>query len=283
MDALAVLAAGVAAWVWTGPDGAYARAACLLVPWGHGSLRRRRTAWPRWRRHRAGAARAAAWRAASIELCQGVVAELSAGRTAGDALARAVAAVSPPDPAALAPVAVVARDGGDVAAALMRAAPAGGGEGLMRLAACWRVSVVVGGGLAGLIERVTVSLRDAEAHRLDLAAQLAGPRATARMLAVLPVLGLLMGAALGMDPLSFLLGGPAGFACLLVGLVLDVAGVWWTHRLVARAESTESARSAPDSRARSRGSGGDRVPGGQGASGGMTPMERRRRVDRAWP
>ncbi|WP_083501909.1 type II secretion system F family protein [Sphaerimonospora mesophila] len=283
MDALAVLAAGVAAWVWAGPDGAYARAADLLVPWVHGSLRRRRAVWPRWRRHRAAAARAAAWRAASIELCQCVVAELSAGRTAGDALARAIAAVSPPDPAALAPVAVVARDGGDVAAALLRAAPARGGEGLMRLAACWRVSVMVGGGLAGLIERVTVSLRDAEAHRLDLAAQLAGPRATARMLAALPVLGLLMGTALGMDPLSFLLGGPAGFSCLLVGLALDAAGVWWTHRLVARAESTESARNAPGPRAGSRGPGGDRAPGVKVASEGMMPIDRRRRADRAWP
>ncbi|GIH70257.1 type II secretion system F family protein [Sphaerimonospora thailandensis] len=240
MHLIAVLAAGIAAWVWAGPDTGRTRAARLLMLSSDGSPGRPWTTWMRWRRRPAGAARAVAWRATSIELCQGVVAELAAGRTPGDALARAVAAVSPPDPAVLAPVAVVARDGGDVAAALLRVAPARGGEGLVRLAACWRVSVMVGGGLATLIERVAVSLRDAEAHRLDLAAQLAGPRATARLLAALPVLGLLMGAALGMSPLSFLLGGPAGFACLLVGLVLDAAGVWWTHRLVARAEGTGS-------------------------------------------
>lgn len=274
--------AGVAAWVWAGPDGARARVTDLLAPRDSGSLRRRRVAWPRWSRHRAGTARAAAWRAASIELCQCVVAELSAGRTAGDALARAVASVNPPDPAVLTPVAVAARDGGDVAAALLRAAPVRGGEGLMRLAACWRVSVTVGAGLAGLVERVAVSLRDAEAHRLDLAAQLAGPRATARMLAVLPVLGLLMGAALGMNPLSFLLGGPAGIACLVVGLVLDVAGVWWTRRLVARAEYTQSAgtrRAAAHGAWYRRG----RASGVRVVSEGMMAFDRRRRADRAWP
>lgn len=233
MHALAVLAAGLAAWLWTGSGIAAARVTDLLGP-------TRDRAHPlrlmtRFRKRRP-AGNAAAWRAVSIELCQAVVAELTAGRTPGDALARAVASVSPPDPAALVPVAAAARDGGDVVAALLRAAPARGGEGLVRLAACWRVSVTVGGGLAALVERVAWSLREAEAHRLDLAAQLAGPRATARMLAGLPVLGLLMGTAFGMSPLSFLLGSPAGFACLVIGLLLEAIGVWWTGRLVARAE-----------------------------------------------
>jgi tight adherence protein B len=56
------------------------------------------------------------------------------------------------------------------------------------------------------------------------------------MLAGLPLLGLLMGVGLGMDPLSFLFGSPAGYACLLVGVLLDATGFWWTHHLVTRAE-----------------------------------------------
>ena len=71
-------------------------------------------------------------------------------------------------------------------------------------------------------------------HRHDIAAQLAGPRATARLLAVLPLLGILMGAGLGMHPLSFLLGGPPGLACLTAGVALDGLGLWWTRRMAAR-------------------------------------------------
>ncbi|XVQ90157.1 type II secretion system F family protein [Microbispora siamensis] len=230
---VAMLAAAFAAWVWAGPDSGATRLASLT------RTRRPRDMRGYWvaltRRPRPGAT-AAAWRAASIELCQSLAAELSAGRTPGDALARAVSSVSPPDPAVLAPVVAAARDGGDVAAALVNAAPARGGEGLVRLAACWRVSVAVGGGLTALVERVCASLREAQAHREEVVAQLSGPRATARMLAGLPVLGLLMAAGLGMNPLAFLFGGPAGFACLVVGLALDAVGVWWTHRLVTRAE-----------------------------------------------
>jgi tight adherence protein B len=129
-----------------------------------------------------------------------------------------------------------ARDGGDVPAALLAVAPEGGGEGLRRLAACWRAGVTVGGGLVILVDRVAVSLREAEAHRQDVAAQLAGPRATARLLAGLPVLGLSMAAGLGMRPLDFLFGGPAGTACLVLGIALDGCGLWWTSRLVTRAE-----------------------------------------------
>ncbi|WP_169949958.1 type II secretion system F family protein [Microbispora sp. H11081] len=229
----AVLAAAFAAWVWAGPGSGTRRLASLTGTRRTRDLRRSCAALTR--RPRPGAT-AAAWRAASIELCQSLAAELSAGRPPGDALTRAISSVGLPDPAALAPVVAAARDGGDVAAALSGAAPARGGEGLVRLAACWRVSVAVGGGLTALVDRVCVSLREAQAHREEVAAQLSGPRATARMLAGLPVLGLLMAAGLGMNPLAFLLGGPAGFACLVVGLALDAAGVWWTHRLVIRAE-----------------------------------------------
>ncbi|MBX6383365.1 MAG: type II secretion system F family protein [Microbispora sp.] len=236
---LAVLAAAIAAWVWTGPDSGAARLTSLT---GTRRPRRTRRFWTALTRRPRPGATAAAWRAASIELCQSLAAELSAGRPPGDALVRAISSVSPPDPAALAPVIAAARDGGDVAAALSGAAPARGGEGLVRLAACWRVSVTVGGGLTALVERVCASLREAQAHREEVAAQLAGPRATARMLAGLPVLGLLMAAGLGMNPLAFLVGGPAGIACLVIGLALDAAGVWWTHKLVVRAEEPPGSR-----------------------------------------
>jgi tight adherence protein B len=45
------------------------------------------------------------------------------------------------------------------------------------------------------------------------------------------VLGLLLGAGLGAAPWHFLLGTPAGSACLSVGVGLQLAGLAWTDRL----------------------------------------------------
>ncbi|MGI5284845.1 type II secretion system F family protein [Nonomuraea polychroma] len=228
---VAALSTACALWLWTGPTTATTRLARLTA--------HHRT--PRWRSlprlftRQSPGRRAQAWRLASIELCQALSAELSAGRTPGEALTRAMAAVDFPDPAALRPIVAAARDGGDVAAALIASAPPQGGEGLRRLAACWDVSVTVGAGLAALVERVASTLRAAQAHRQDVAAQLAGPRTTARMLAALPALGLLMAAALNMHPLDFLLGSLPGFACLVTGIILDACGLWWTSRMAARA------------------------------------------------
>ncbi|MER6944097.1 type II secretion system F family protein [Nonomuraea sp. NPDC000554] len=177
-----------------------------------------------------------AWRRASIELCQALSAELTAGRTPGEAMARAVAAVDFPTSEALRPLIAAARDGGDVSAALLALAPAQGGEGLRRLAACWEVSVTVGAGLSALVERVAGTLRTTQTHRQDVAAQLAGPRTTARMLAALPALGLLMAGALGMHPVGFLLGTLPGLGCLIAGITLDACGLWWTHKMAQRAE-----------------------------------------------
>jgi len=228
---IAALSTALAVWLWTGPDVATLRLHRLIsqqedLPWY--ALR---SALIRPSRAR----RAEVWRRASIELCQALSAELSAGRTPGEALSRAIPVVDFPEPDLLRPVLAAARDGGDVPAALMAAAPAQGGEGLHRLAACWDVSLRVGAGLAALVERVASTLRTAQIHRNDVTAQLAGPRATARMLAVLPALGLGMGAALGMRPLTFLFGSLPGLLCLLAGIALDACGLWWTHRMATRA------------------------------------------------
>ncbi|MEV8636731.1 type II secretion system F family protein [Streptosporangium sp. NPDC051023] len=236
MTTAAVFLAAVAAWLWSGPGPATARLWRARERHPHSPPRRSRPLRTRFTDASRPSRRAAAWQAASVELCQGLAAELAAGRTAGEALARAVSAVDFPDPVALRPLIAAARDGGDIPAALLTVTPERGGEAFRELAACWRVSVTTGAGLSVLVDRVAVSLREAQAHRQDLAAQLAGPRATARLLAFLPALGLLMAAGLGMSPLDFLFGGPAGVGCLFSGLALDGCGLWWTNHLVARAQ-----------------------------------------------
>ena len=233
MTAVAVVLAALAVWLWTGPDPATAR--LRRVEHRHSPPRRSPSPYARLTAAYRLSKRTAAWQTASIELCQALASELAAGRTAGEALARAVPAAGFPDPVALRPLVAAARDGGDIPAALLAVAPEKGGEAFRGLAACWRVSVTTGAGLSVLVDRVAASLREAQAHRQDLAAQLAGPRATARLLACLPALGLLMAAGLGMSPLDFLFGSPAGLGCLASGLTLDACGLWWTNRLVTRA------------------------------------------------
>ncbi len=172
-----------------------------------------------------------------IALCGVLAGEVRAGRQPGEALLRA-AQDSGGLGDAQAAVVAAARFGGDVPGALASAARQPGAEGLRGLAACWRVAVDQGAGLAAGLDRLEGALRADRDRRADLRAQLAGARSTAVMLAGLPALGLLLGTALGADPLHVLLHSGAGLGCLLVGAVLEGLGMWWATRIVRGAEAT---------------------------------------------
>ncbi|WP_369242679.1 type II secretion system F family protein [Streptomyces sp. R21] len=173
---------------------------------------------------------------AVIALCGALAGEVRAGRQPGEALLRA-ARDSGGLGEAQAVVLAAARFGGDVPSALTDAARQPGADGLVGLAACWRVAVDRGAGLAAGLDRLEGALRAERDQRADLRAQLAGSRSTAVMLAGLPVLGLLLGTALGADPLHVLLHTGAGLGCLLVGGVLEGVGMWWALRIVRGAEA----------------------------------------------
>ena len=97
------------------------------------------------------------------------------------------------------------------------------------------LAVEVGAAPAEVLDRVVGSLaRDAEAAGQRRAA-LAGPQATARVLAWLPALGLLLGFALGANPAHVLLDGGRGTGLLLLGTGLTVLGRQWTARHVRAA------------------------------------------------
>jgi tight adherence protein B len=94
-----------------------------------------------------------------------------------------------------------------------------------------------GGAFASVADGLASALRDEETHRQQVSAQLAGARATAKLLAVLPLLGIAMAAALGAHPLTFLFTTLPGFVCLIVGVALDATGIVWTRRIATSAES----------------------------------------------
>lgn len=106
------------------------------------------------------------------------------------------------------------------------------------LAACFDIAQASGCPLADVLTRFAAQLEaedDADAARQTA---LAGPKATVRLLSWLPVLGLGLGAALGVDPLATLLGTPLGLAALLAGAALTAVGRIWSSRLVSAAART---------------------------------------------
>jgi tight adherence protein B len=175
--------------------------------------------------------------AAVVELAEVLSAELWAGRAPAAALGLACAAVDDPTlSAALGPVAETARLGGEVPDVLASASGEPGCRALGWLGVAWRVAEGSGAGLASTVERIAAAARADGEHRREVSAQLASPRATALLLAGLPVIGLGLGALLGADPLGFLFGTPAGWGCLVTGASLEFAGLAWTRRMSATAE-----------------------------------------------
>lgn len=103
------------------------------------------------------------------------------------------------------------------------------------LAACLDIAEASGCPLADVLTRFAAQLEvedDADAARQTA---LAGPKATVTLLTWLPLMGLGLGVALGVDPVAVLLGTPLGLAALAAGLVLTAAGRVWSARLVSAA------------------------------------------------
>jgi tight adherence protein B len=100
-----------------------------------------------------------------------------------------------------------------------------------RLAAACEVSERLGAPLADLLDRVESDLRHAERVRAAVAAQTSGARASAALLALLPVAGIGLGYAMGARPGHALLHTPLGAVCALGALLLQSAGLGWTGRL----------------------------------------------------
>ena len=195
-----------------------AAAGAGAVALGHRRARRRR--WVRTGTH-------------VLETCEVLAGELVAGCPPGLALERAAACWAPLEPAAAA-----FRVGADVPDALRDlAAGIDGAADLRVVAAAWQVAHHTGQGLGAAVERVGETLRGAAATRRVVEAELASARATARLVTGLPVLALVLGSGAGGDPWGFLLGAPAGIACLAGGLAFGLAGLWWIEAIAAEVES----------------------------------------------
>ncbi|WP_232660845.1 type II secretion system F family protein [Pseudonocardia sp. TRM90224] len=218
-----VVIGGLTGLAAAGPGGALAGAVVAAVV--------------RQRRVRRRAASTAAIRAGEIADTIGrLTEELRAGSHPAAALA-GITADGPHAREVLGPAAVAAQLGDDVPGALRAAAanhPAAATD-LHRIAAAWALSDRHGIQLATLLDGVQSEIRWRLRFGEAVRAHLAGPRATAAVLTVLPALGLALGQLLGLDPLAVLKGRVLGQALLVVGVGLVAGGAAWSERIVSSA------------------------------------------------
>ncbi|MFE7801721.1 type II secretion system F family protein [Nocardia sp. NPDC057440] len=105
---------------------------------------------------------------------------------------------------------------------------------LAGIADAWRVAEHHGLALAELLSAARADLQGRIRFRGRTAAALAGARATAAVLAGLPLLGLALGQLMGAAPLRVLLTSAAGAVLLPLGTGLACAGLLWTDAITRK-------------------------------------------------
>jgi tight adherence protein B len=173
------------------------------------------------RRARARTAEAVA-EAASV-----LAAELTAGRTPAQALSGAAEAA----PELVGSAARVSAVGGDPRAALLAASAIDGAWGLAGLAAGWHVAQSTGAPLAAVLARIREVVESELALSREVDEQLAPVHATARVMAALPLLGVLMALGLGVNVPHLLLTTLWGQVCLLAAVSLVAAALALIDRI----------------------------------------------------
>jgi len=83
-----------------------------------------------------------------------------------------------------------------------------------------------------LVDALAATVAEQLAADAERSGQVAGPRMSGYVMAVLPVLGLGLGIGMGADPLRVLMTTPVGRVLLVVGVGLTCAGLLWSARIV---------------------------------------------------
>lgn len=161
----------------------------------------------------------------------GVVDELRAGAHPAAAAEGAAQDTPPPAGEVLKAAAATARLGGDVERTLRDLRQPLLGTAVDQLAKAWHVSAKHGVALADVLDATRRDLDQRAAFARQVHARMAGPRASAAVLAGLPVFGLLLGELSGARPLHTLTSATGGQLLLVLGALFLAAGLWWTKRI----------------------------------------------------
>lgn len=114
-------------------------------------------------------------------------------------------------------------------------AAASGDPGAVLAVDALAISGVTGGSHRRALERVAATLRERQALSREVDALAAQTAASAVLLVATPAVFALFMAVMHDGTGRFLLTTPAGWACILGGTILDLAGALWMRRLLRRA------------------------------------------------
>lgn len=106
------------------------------------------------------------------------------------------------------------------------------------LGVAWQLAEQSGAPILAMLERFAEALRSLTRVAERRSVLLSAPRATIRLVAVLPPVALLLSALLGFDPLTAL-AGPAGRIAAIAGIALLCIGVKWADKLARRVEEAD--------------------------------------------
>lgn len=186
-----------------------------------------------------------------LDLLDAIAPALRAGMSSAAALELAVGSAGQrrANPDLLA----ASRSGEPLAPVWRRLAQRTGSAQLQLVASAWELSERHGAPLAEAVELTAGLLRDRRRWqgRVDVAT--AGPRATIRLLSLLPAAGAAFALVFGMSPVELYLGSPVARVAALCGLALTGLGRLWCARVMGslrRAAIVEPGPNPPPAGAR---------------------------------
>lgn len=103
------------------------------------------------------------------------------------------------------------------------------------LGAAWQVAEVSGAPLAQVLTNLVESLRGVAETNREISLALSSPKATAKVMVLLPLIGIVFGIGLGFDPFGVLFSSGPGRVCGIAGIGLLALALYWNRRLIRRA------------------------------------------------
>ncbi|MEQ8719543.1 MAG: type II secretion system F family protein [Acidimicrobiales bacterium] len=170
--------------------------------------------------------------AAIPDLVEAMARSLRSGASPPTALVEARAAVSAPLRRDLDPVVTELRAGVSFAEALARWRDRRPGAEVRLAVAALTLGSSGGGDRARGLDGVAATLRERQAIDGEIGASSAQAKASAAVVALLPLAFAVLGSVGGSGVADTLLGTAVGRVCLVAGLALDAAGAVWMHRIV---------------------------------------------------
>jgi tight adherence protein B len=167
-----------------------------------------------------------------------LVGELRVGAHPAQAFAVAADETAGPVADSCRAVAARARLGADVAGGLRSVAQNSALPAQWaRLAVCWQLAAEHGLAMSTLMRAAQRDIVERQRFSGQVMSAMAGARATAAILAGLPMLSVVLGQLIGANPMAFLLAGHVGGWLLVVGVTLVCGGLLWSDRITDRAVS----------------------------------------------